>query len=310
MIKKVTYLWIGEAIMKIEISTESIPKSSYIIDSMVFSRLRKLFTEIDWLGDLEESFLDIWNLCTKSQQQDLIEDLIRRFSYMTSRDLKREGESIAKQLTTVWDINPLKTLVIAFADSDKPDGSQALLQSIKDKFVLTDNWSENNFINRIVAGANKIKSGETAVLIDDFTGTGNTAKRRINWFTNKLNERNIKGCKIFFVTLAMMEAAKPILSLLPIEDYFSCLCLRRAISDEYTGDVLTRKKQSMVELEELLAETFKGRKLTNYNFGYQRSEALYSLEAYNTPNNVFPIFWWPELRSGKRRRPMFNHFIG
>ena len=112
------------------------------------------------------------------------------------------------------------------------------------------------------------------------------------------------------VALAMMEPAKTVLNLLPIEGYFACLWLRRGISDVYEGNELVARTQSMTEIEELLGKSFKGRNLATYNFGYKRSEALFSLEAHNTPNNVFPIFWWPVLNSGKIRNPMFRHFLG
>jgi hypothetical protein len=108
----------------------------------------------------------------------------------------------------------------------------------------------------------------------------------------------------------MMESAKTVFDSLPIEGYFACIWLSRGISDAYVGDTLVERTQSMIELEALLAESFRGRKLSLYNFGYRRSEALYSLEAYNIPNNVFPIFWWPSLKSGKPRNTMFKHFIG
>lgn len=292
-------------------SSRSLPKIPFAyIDPEVFTRLRRLFTDKNWLVDLEGNFLDIWNLCSESQQQDLIEDLIRRFSYITSRDLQQHGQSIANQLTDIWKVEPSKTLVIAFADSDKPDGSQVLLQSIKNKFVTADGWSENNFVNRIAPGAFRLEQGNTAILVDDFTGTGNTARKRVTWFKEKLKARSITEYKIFIVTLALMEAAKTVLDSLPIEGYFACLCLRRGISDEYNGGVLATKTQSMIKLEGLLAKSFRGYDLAKYNFGFQRSEALYSLEAYNIPNNVFPIFWWPALKSGKLRDPMFKHFIG
>lgn len=296
--------------MDIQISAKSFPKSRQVIDPQVFTRLLPLFIEIRWLVDLAEKFTEMWNLCSDGHQQDLLIELIHRFSYMTSRDVSLFGEMITNHITTQWKADPDRTLIIAFAEGDKPDGSQALLQSIKDKFALKDRWSENNFVNKLTAGANKLKSGDTAILIDDFVGTGNTAKNRINWLVKTLQARHITEYKIFMLALAMMEPAKTVLNLLPIEDYFVYQWLRRGISDVYEGDELVARTQSMTELEELLGKSFKRYNLATYNFGYKRSEALFTLEAQNTPNNVFPIFWWPVLNSGKKRNPMFRHFLG
>jgi hypothetical protein len=296
--------------MEIQISPKSVPKSPRLIDQQVFTRLRTLFTEKNWLVDLEENFIEMWNLCSDGHQQDLVEELIRRFSYITSRDVRLNGEMITDHITTQWEVDPDRALIIAFADSDKPDGSQALLQSIKDKFALKDKWSPKIFVNKLTAGAYKLKSGDTAILIDDFVGTGNTARNRINWLVNTLQKRHVTEYKIFVVALAMMESAKTVLDSLPIEDYFACLWLRRGISDEYKGDQLSVRTQSMIELEQLLGVSFKRHNLAMYHFGFGHSEALFSLEAQNTPNNVFPIFWWPVLNSGKKRNTMFRHFLG
>lgn len=296
--------------MDIRISPKSYSKSPQEIDPEVFRKLRKLFTDIYWLDDLEANFLELWNVCSDGQQQDLVIELIHRFSYITSRELKHCGEKIADQVTNKWELNPSQTILIAFAEDNKPDGSQALLQSIKDKFAYLDRWSENNFFNKLAVGAYKLKSGDTAVLIDDFIGSGKTALRKINWLLSVLQKRNVTECKIYVVALAAMESARSVLQSIPIDDYFSCHWLRRGISDEYNGTELVVKTQLMRDLEGILGDTFRTYKLTTYNFGFKCSEALYNLEAYNIPNNVFPIFWWPVLKAGKKRNPMFRHFLG
>jgi hypothetical protein len=297
--------------MDIQISEKSYPKSSQVIDPNLFRKLRILFTEIDWLCDSEAKFLELWNLCSNQQQQDLIIELIHNFLYITSRDLNRCGEMISDQVINKWRLNPSQSILIAFAENDKPDGSQALLQSIKGKFAYIDGWSENNFVNKLTAGAYKLKNGDTAVLVDDFVGSGNTAYRKINWLLNTLKKRGVTLGKIFMVALATMEQAKNVVLIaIPNDNYFSCNWLRRGISDAYNGTELTIKTQLMRDLEDMLHDTFYTYKLTTYNFGFKRSEALYNLEAYNIPNNVFPIFWWPVLKSGKKRNPIFKHFLG
>jgi hypothetical protein len=296
--------------MNIQISTESSPKSPQLIDRDVFKKLRKLFTDVNWLDEVELNFIELWNLCSNEQQQDLLIELIHRFSFISSRELNHCGEMIADQVTNKWGLKPSETILIAFADNNKPDGSQALLQSIKNKFANVGGWSESNFINKLAEGTYKLKSGDTAVLVDDFVGSGKTADRKINWLLNKIKERNVTPCKIFMVTLAAMEQAKSVLQSISIDGYFSCNWLRRGISDEYKGTELVDKTQLMIDLEKLLGNNFGKYELEKFNFGFNRSEALYNLEAYNIPNNVFPIFWWPVIKKDKKRNPMFRHFLG
>ncbi len=292
--------------INVEISGKSSPKSPAKIDQADFKRLRTLFTNIEWLVDTEKEFFELWNSCNNSHQQDLVEELLPRFSYITSRDLKKYGEQIADCILHTWKLDPSKSLIVAFAESDKPDGSQVLLQSLKNKFDFSSGWSENNFVNKISAGANRLKDGHTAVLIDDFVGTGKTAFRRVKYMKKVLKKRNIFNFKIYMASLATMELAQSKISSLNFNDYYSCIWLKRGISDEYCGEELNLRTNSMTELENLLAASINNRKLSDVNFGFKKSEALYVMESYNIPNNVFPVFWWAKFASGKSRNPMFK----
>jgi hypothetical protein len=66
----------------------------------------------------------------------------------------------------------------------------------------------------------------------------------------------------------------------------------------------------MVELELLLAPVINQYELKKYSFGYNAAEAIYSLEGCqgNTPNSVFPIFWWPRNVTGNQRNTILTRF--
>ena len=42
------------------------------------------------------------------------------------------------------------------------------------------------------------------------------------------------------------------------------------------------------------------------NIRYKESESLFNLESYNVPNNVFPIFWWPQLKDNNYHKTLFR----
>lgn len=64
----------------------------------------------------------------------------------------------------------------------------------------------------------------------------------------------------------------------------------------------------MYKLEDKLSKVYEGRKLPR--LGFSRAESLYSREGGNTPNNVFPVFWWPFLETRKQRKVMFIRAMG
>ena len=75
------------------------------------------------------------------------------------------------------------------------------------------------------------------------------------------------------------------------------MTLKKGISDFYHEEDLEIKKNIMLTLESKL---LKGRKSDYFPFGYKKSESLFSIESYNIPNNVFPIFWWEKTENGYR----------
>jgi len=76
------------------------------------------------------------------------------------------------------------------------------------------------------------------------------------------------------------------------------------ISGLFTGDELEHQLNLMYSLESKLMPEIDGKKLPK--FGYGGAESLYAVEDGNTPNSVFPIFWWPKNANNKNRNPLLE----
>jgi hypothetical protein len=62
----------------------------------------------------------------------------------------------------------------------------------------------------------------------------------------------------------------------------------------------------MLGAEARLASLSKRGTLAKHSLGYKKSESLFAREGGNTPNNVFPIFWWEQLASGADRHSLLQ----
>jgi hypothetical protein len=283
---------------------KELERAAQKINHEVYYQLVKLTLHHNWLEEESLALTELWNLCSKRSEQNLLYDLIYRFNYLNSSQLNKNGKIIADQIVKEWKLEREKTKVIAVSDNRNSDGSLMLIQSIKNKFA-SFGWSENNFINNIGEGSRIVNEDDNVILLDDFIGSGTKIQRRVNWIINKLSEREIKGVTLKVVALAALEIGIKKLDELKI-DYFIPIWLKKGISDYYRGEDLESAVNNMLALEELLEAEFKRLKLPSFSFGYKKSEALFAIESFNVPNNVFPIFWWPVLKGMKERNTLFK----
>ncbi|MGD1046289.1 MAG: hypothetical protein ABR936_13350 [Bacteroidota bacterium] len=281
---------------------KTLKRASKKIEHDDFVKLMKLTLKQSWLEEESEALIELWNLCKFTSEQELVFNLLLRFKYLNSSEIKKHGIEIADHIMNVWNLPSKGTRIVAVSDNRDADGSQMLIQSLKNKFV-TNNWKENNFINNIGDGVKLARKNYNIILLDDFIGTGNTIERRVKWTQNKIAEKKKKNITIRVVCLAALEIAKSKLDTLGIE-YYSPIWLRRGISDHFVDQELTKAVEDMKRLESELAPKYNGQNIPS--FGYKKSESLFVIEAFNVPNNVFPIFWWPVLSNYKRRNTLLK----
>ena len=279
-----------------------IPRSKYVFEKDDFVRLMDIHSRHPWLKYENPTGLEeLWHIADdSSDDKELIEFLIDKFHYVDSNMIRESCKKLAYQIENIWNLLPENTIVSAMCDNSEPDGSQYLVQSMKNKF--SEAW-KGRLCNSIATSVYKVKNGDNLVLVDDFIGTGRTAHRKSTWCVEKTIELGVTDLKIYICSLAAMRSSSEIIEQ-SAKEIYSVYWLNKGISDEAPKEKLASYTRSMLNLEGSLSWSNGNRKL--FTFGYKQSESLFSLESINVPNNVFPIFWWKYGKDGEQRSTIFR----
>lgn len=281
--------------------------SRIIIDEHNFDRILDLHLNYEWLNFQRTALLELWALTDCEDEKELIEFLIRNFCYVNGNTLNQASVEFVQQIESVWKLTAENTIITAICDNSNPDGSQMLIQIMKNKFSIHKGWRENNFSNSIAVTAyEKLKDNYVIVIVDDFVGTGQTLIRKYKWLLGRLEKQKLKGISIKVLSLASMEFSKEGIENMGI-DHYSSIWLKKGISELALEDNIERYTKAMENLENKLNKKVYGKDLPY--FGYKRSESLFAFENTNIPNNVFPIFWWPELIDNLKRTTIFRRIF-
>ena len=267
------------------------------LDRLTFDRLITLEKSHHWLKKRDHRLLSLLRECRSATEIDLVLHLLKSWRFITSADVEDATQTIADHICEEWQLSASSTLITAIADSGKPDGSQAIVQSLKQQLPGPAGWKESNFRNSLTSSLSIHR--KNIVFIDDFTGTGEKIKRKVRWYKQKLKKKGYKS-RIYFCSLACMKFGEPTLAKMKIQ-YFSPIWLNQGIRDSASGIQRYLFYKDMERLDRNLGSLPK-----HYSLGYKGSEALYSQEAFGVPNNVFPVFWWDRLVSGRIRETLFK----
>lgn len=285
-------------------SADEIPRSRFKLDRKSLVLLLQLNMSQPWLESRQAELLELIDLCQDFPEQELICELLHRFSYMTLDDFASELSAIADTIVSEWKFTPEETIIVSINRSRYADSSEATNWMLKSQFANYSGWGTINFFNAMSDAADSATNESKIVMIEEFIGSGATIKKALEWMDKRLLDRGITPTlKVYSVS--SMEAAKEVVEKTGHE-LLSRRWLKRGISDHYSEPALERARVMMKRLESALNETVDGRKLKDHHFGYKATEALYHLKNGNTPNNVFPIFWWKLLKGNVSRRPLLN----
>lgn len=269
------------------------------------SKIFALYSRQPWLLDKEENFIELLLMCETAEHKRLILELLAEFHFLELKTLNNFLNLIADFIITDSGFSESTTQIAAITYDDEADSSQKILDYIKIP-LHKQGWADIKTVNRFGATIKNYNEGKTQILfIDEFVGSGSTIVGRVKQLKNDI----IGDFELKFCFIAGMDYGIKNIEALGYEVYCP-LRLPKGISERFVHPELEVKTELMTSLEGKLADSINSYNLPDYSFGYNKAEALYSLEGSNgnTPNSVFPIFWWPRTKDGKPRNTLLTRF--
>lgn len=267
----------------------------YTLKRKNFNEIGKILEKNIWLIDKFEQLMQLlYSDCKTIDERDLIINMIERVYYMSTLEYKESINIIADDIVTNCKMQD--TIIYALAIDRTSDSSNVITYDLK-VALAERGWLKS----RVYSTMNKLKDiqeNDTIYLVDEFVGSGQTLKGRYEYLHRHMKEQKYQNKVNMFSIVAMKHAIKY------LEDnninLHSVVDLEKGISDYYDVSELDTKVKVLEDLEKrVLSVKYLDEDM--YTLGYNNSETLFKREGGNTPNNVFPIFWWPETIDGHLR---------
>ncbi len=254
-----------------------------------YHKKTNLFIKQNWLINKKGKLEELIKFCAEKEKKELIFSLLERFNYLNIETLGLILNDISDYIINESGFNEETTQLLSLTYDDEADSSQKILDNIKNP-LFEKGWRSLKTVNQFGKSRKNYTNGKTQiVIIDEFIGSGQTLRVRIDYLDKSLpDEYELICCFIAGIKETISDLEEEGIKL------FCPLQLDKGITGFYKDEELKSAVTNMLKLEEKLAQKINENKLTNYSFGWGKAEALITMEGClgNTPNSVFPIFWW------------------
>lgn len=234
--------------------------------------------------------------CETDEQAQLVIDVLDHLRHITIQEYNDGISDLALDIVTCG-VEPELTFVTAMSADSTADSGQSVLYDLKGELSKLD-WKGYRSVNRYdqtpkaYKDLKKTKGDQniTIILVDNFVGTGGTVINRVKRIKELFSESNLPMPNILVKVLISSEVGDRNIKNNNID--FSCgyVVFDKILERIYDPNQVESKKDMMKIIEGKLAQSYKHRPLPS--LGYGELQVALSIESKNTPNNVFPIFWW------------------
>ena len=256
-----------------------------------------------WIGRYDRRIASLVALLEEAEQARavdgpaLIASLLERFTFLSAEQYE---QSLLDMATFIDESFDLSTTVLCATTADRhKDSAQRVLYDLVTALAAIGRYKVRS-LNRYDAAA-KEGSCSTVLLVDEFIGSGQSFAGRARNLRRLYQQKQLAAPSIHGVALAGMTHG-----LRAIEAEFAslnvCFALRKGIKDYSDYATAAFEYSLMGDLESQLSPLYAGESVPS--MGYAASEALYGRHSGSCPNNVFPVFWWPQSVGSQDRRPL------
>lgn len=296
--------WLGLTVSSMP--ADQLDRSSQVLTRETFFRIMELSNKQTWLRSRQGALSELIAECENDQETLLIIDLLDRFTYLSADAIQEAAGAIRTDLIEQVGLLPTNAMLVARDRSGVSDGSHSFLYVLRTAFADIDGWSQPNFVTDWSRAIRDCPSRPNLVLVDDFIGTGGTLKRAVLKLRAEISKAHpslAANVSISLVALAGMESGIALLKNEGIRCRVQYI-LRRGIRDSYDSNATPSAVDTMTRMEDRLEQRVDGERLPR--FGWGEAEALIGLDLGNTPNSVFPVFWWPQRIPRRQRKPLLR----
>ncbi len=263
-----------------------------------------------WVGDKYDELQELlYDECQTDDERKLILELIERFVHVSHRKFSELTDELVESIVTDK-LDSSTTQIVAMTGDFNPDSAQLVsyaLKPILERYKWRDHLAVTHFQRSYREFVKNGCAHKNIVLVDEFVGSGKSVVGRVKQLEKIYCGNDITDVDIFVKVIVSskvgIEYAKS--QGVNIE---SLICLDKGISDSYESGLVKSKLDLMDRLESILSISYNDRDLPK--LGYGETECLYIRDGGNSPNSVFPIFWWPFLVSDKERKTMLTRAMG
>ncbi len=260
----------------------------------------QLMIKHEWLKNRGDKLTELVDEFGDDRKIQLIFELIDRFLVVDHLMIGKALDAIADQISEGWKLPENSTQIVATSFDEFADSGQAVLHALKP--TLAKRKLAYPLINLVGKSTRKLANWPNVVLVDEFSGTGKTIVGRIEYLRADAEKRGAQ-LNVHVALIACMKSAKAAIEQTGVAVYAHNF-LGKGISDYHDGEERTSRLDIMDEMEASLAQQWRGKPLPK--LGYGEAEALYAAEAWNVPNSVFPVFWWPKRHNESDRSVLFS----